>query len=695
MLERKGWWTALAGVLLLVGGPLWGAEISIEGGPMETGFNSGTFAYIHATVHGLSGQPKRYVVFAEIQYYGTTSNTSVEMDRLPETKSGVEEFQVGWPIPPQAPTGLYTLTLHVEDRIQHTPEIAQKVRGFVVYKKLVRISRVTLDKTIYNVGEPIKCEVGIENLSDTDMKGLRLEFSNANYPWISLYSQGGHDNPDLAVRVLGEHLDLSAGTAVLVPMKTGGTATFLRGKQRDVMGSGIALGDEKLPPPEVDTYTVALWNAERTRLYDMQFTSPVIVRTWDRDLPKPYGRNFTHPYNSFIDFTKYREFYAPGQVSAAVQVDCSHTLYRPGETVKIAATLKNPWNEAWNGATLQARITDQKGREVYSGTLVSGINLKSGGTQKVAADAWSIPSSGQAGTYFVDLTLNGSGGNLLSRTTSEIAVNELPASLMLVCAHEDDEQAYTGLIRAAVEAKIPVEVLILTAGDVGQCERYFDKPCSPNDAREFGKVRMEESAEALEHLGLARDKLIDLGLPDGGSGVIWFEHKDSSNPFLSIYLACDHAPYDNIYRPNLPFARDAVIEAIRQIITNFHPAMIALTHPDERHVDHRTANWFAIKACQELVKAKVLDPKTVVLADQVYGSGGFKPAPYRYESFVVHLSGEAAALRQEVTWMYQSQDGNLAEGERKTLADLPREEKHFRIVDWQEHEGWNEQELTH
>ena len=643
MLERKGWWTALAGALFLISGPLWGAEISVEGGPMETGFNIGTFAYIHATVHGLTGQPKRYVVFAEIQYYGTTANTSVEMDRLPETKPGVEEFQVGWPIPPQAPTGLYTLTLHVEDRIQHLPEIRKKVRGFVVYTKVVRISRVTLDKTVYNVGEPIKCEVGLENLSDADMKGLRVEFSNANYPWISLYSQGGHDNPDLAIRMLREHLDIPAGTAVTVPMITAGTATFLRGKQRDVMGSGIALGNEKIPPPEVDTYTVALWNADRTKLYDMQFTPPAIVRAWDRELPKPYSRNFTHPYNSFIDFTKYREFYAPGQISAAVRADPSHTLYRPGDTVKIAVTLKNSGDEAWSGASLQARITDFRGREVYSGTLASGIDLATSATQKVAADAWTIPSTETPGTYPVELTLAGSGGKLLARTTTEIAVNELPASLMVICAHEDDEQAYTGLIRAAVEARIPVQVLILTAGDVGACERYFDKPCGPNEAREFGTVRLEESAEVLEHLGLSRDKLIDLGLPDGGSGAIWFEHKDSSDPFLSIYLACDHAPYENVYKPNLPYARDAVIEAIRQIITNFHPAIIALTGPDERHVDHRTANWFAIKACQALLKQKALDPQTIVLADQVYGSGGFKPAPYKYENFVVHLSGEAAA----------------------------------------------------
>src|ERR1039458_871721 len=132
-------WTVLAAGLILMSGQLWGADLTVEGGPTETGFNSGTFASIHATVHGLAGQPKRYIVYAEIQYYGTTANTSVEMDRLPETKSGVEEFQVEWPIPPQAPTGFYTLTLHVDDRIEHLPGVTKKVRGFVGFKKLARL----------------------------------------------------------------------------------------------------------------------------------------------------------------------------------------------------------------------------------------------------------------------------------------------------------------------------------------------------------------------------------------------------------------------------------------------------------------------------------------------------------------------------------------------------------------------------
>ncbi|HUI41035.1 MAG TPA: PIG-L family deacetylase, partial [Terriglobia bacterium] len=230
-----------------------------------------------------------------------------------------------------------------------------------------------------------------------------------------------------------------------------------------------------------------------------------------------------------------------------------------------------------------------------------------------------------------------------------------------------------------------------TGGDVGECERYFDgHPCDPLRAREFGTVRMEESTEALEHLGLKRDQIAFLGLPDGGSGEIWFRHIRASNPFLSIYLAVDHAPYEGMFEPNLPYARDSVIDAVKRLITGFHPALIATSHPDERHVDHRTANWFALKACQELVRAGRLDPATVVLADLAYGSGGYKPAPYRYEPYTIYLSGEAAVLKQETGWIYQSQDGNLDEGSKKTFTGLPRQESHYRIVDWQQHEGWNE-----
>jgi LmbE family N-acetylglucosaminyl deacetylase len=583
--------------LIAVSASMLAAGPSIKGGPVDTGYDVGSAAALEATLSGITGDPARYAVFAGIQYVGTTAVASVELDRRASSTSGEARYQAAWPIPADAPTGLYSISLSVEDRSTRETVLTQKVRGFVVYRKLVRVARVDLDKTFYAPGETIESQIVLENLTDHPMKDLRIEFSNSNYPWISTFSgekslSGAQPvNPALNLKVLRTGLNLSAHAETTLPMAPSGTAAFLQGTQVAVMGTGGPARDFKVPPPEVDQYTVAVWNAERTVLYDMVFSPEAIVRDPDRTLPKPYSYSFTHRYNSDIDFIKYREFYKPGQTAT----------------------------------------TDTDGHH-----------------------------------------------------------NNLPASLLVFCPHEDDEHPWAGLIRAMLEAKLPVRVVFFTGGDVGACERYYAKACGPNEAREFGMVRMEESTEALEHIGLTRDHVTFLGLPDGGSGAIWFEHQKISNPFLSIYLATDHAPYENTYRPNLPYARDAVLDAVKQIIQDFHPAMIATPHPDERHTDHRTANWFAIKACQELLREKRLDPNTMVLADQAYGAGGYKPAPYHYEKYVVYLSGEAAILKQEMGWIYQSQDGNIDEGMRKTYDELPREEIHYKITDWQEHEGWNE-----
>ena len=690
MLSRTLFWMALVSALLTASIAARADEISVQGAPADTGFNIGSVATIRATVKGLAGDVRRYSVFAEIQYAGTTSTTSVQMDRVADSKPGQAEYEIGWPIPAQAPTGLYTVAVRVQDRTTRRTVALQSLRPFVAYKKLVQISHLSLDKTFYTVGEPLECELTLENLTDAELDNLTVEFSNSNYPWIAFYSADAAGNPDLALKVLRDHLKLPARGTATIPMMKAGVATFLQGKQKEVMGSGLPERHDKTPPPEVDDYTVAVWNADHTVLYDMQFTNYAIVRPSDQALPIPYSRDFTHPYNSDIDFEKYRHYYAPGQLSPFITVDHSRTLYRPGDQVRIVCTLKNAGEESWKEAEFRAIILDPAGKAAQKAVLRSGINLASGQTLSVDSDSWAIPADQPPGTYRVRLELTGEGGKTLAGTTTEIAINTLPSSLMIINPHEDDEAAYGGLIRAAVEAGIPVRAVILTGGDVGECERYYNKPCGPNEARGFGMVRMEESREAFEHLGLSRDKVDILGLPDGGSGAIWSQHIEVSNPFLSVYLAVDHSPYEHVLKPNLPYARDAVISTLQQLITEFHPAMIVLPHPDERHVDHRTTNWFVIKACQGLLREHRIDPQTIIWGDKAYGAGGFKPAPYKYEKVVVYLSGEAAALKQEMSWIYQSQDGNLDEGMKKIFSELPRQEEHVRIVDWREHEGWNE-----
>ena len=685
-------WLAIILTVLTAGASLAAAAVSVDGAPADTGYNLGSTAVFRATVKG-AGEPSRYTVFADVRYAGSTSSTRVELQ--PEAGSESERrYQGRWPVPNDAPTGFYTVSLGVEDRSTDQVVASGLAPGFFAYKKRLQITRLTLDKTFYAPGERIGCEITIANLTGEDLKGLRVEFSNENYPWISTFSGSQNApgrmavNPSLGLVVLRESLDIPAHGQASLPMEPAGTAAFLQGSQVAVMGAGGPARHEGVAPPEVDRYTVAVWDHDRQDLLDMQFSSQAIVRQPGQLLPKPYSRNFTHPYNDEIDYSKYREFYPPGYTSPLIALDHSHTLYRPGDDVTLRATLK----PLPPGASLHLEIHDAQGREIRAADTTDIVRGPAGEVQ--IPHAWSIPDSAEPGVYRLTLSerATGSSGNDLASATIELAVNRLPPSLMVFCPHEDDEHPWAGLMRAMVEAGLPVRVVFYTGGDVGECERYFDgHPCDPIRAREFGTVRMEEAAEALEHIGVKRDQVSFLGLPDGGSGEIWFRHIQRTNPFLSIYLAVDHAPYEGMFEPNLAYARDAVIDAAQRLITGFHPAMIAVSHPDERHVDHRTANWFTLKACQELARAGQLDRGTLVLADQAYGSGGYQPAPYQYEKYVVYLSGEAAALKQEMSWIYQSQDGNLDEGSKSTFAQLPRQEPHLRIADWPQHEGWNEQ----
>jgi LmbE family N-acetylglucosaminyl deacetylase len=197
----------------------------------------------------------------------------------------------------------------------------------------------------------------------------------------------------------------------------------------------------------------------------------------------------------------------------------------------------------------------------------------------------------------------------------------------------------------------------------------------------------------MGHLGVPPENIFFLGLPDGGSGKIWYGHPNSRDPYLAVLLACDHAPYEGLLRPNLAFARDAVVDATEEIIRKFQPAVIFTAHPQaEGAIDHIVNNFFVVKALQELLRAGAISPDLEVRVDRIFDLKGHPATPYRYEDDEFYVSGEAMALAQEAGWFYQSQGGNREEGNLRTWNQLQRSEGYRKVLDWKEHEGWNEKE---
>jgi len=253
--------------------------------------------------------------------------------------------------------------------------------------------------------------------------------------------------------------------------------------------------------------------------------------------------------------------------------------------------------------------------------------------------------------------------------------------------------AHAGIIRAAVENHIPLHVVYFTSGDAGSCDRYYQHSCSPAEALNFGALRMEEARAALGHLGVPRENVHFLGLPDGGSGEIWYNHLEPSDPYLSVLLASDHAPYAGLLRPNLPYARKSVVEAIKEVIRKLQPEVVYTAHPpNPGHIDHIVTGYLVVQALHELRREGVISPRLEVRVDRVYDPQAQPPTPYHYAQKVLHVSGEVIARAQEAGWFYQSQGGNRAEGNLQTFSQLPRTQAYRLILDWKEHEGWNEKD---
>jgi LmbE family N-acetylglucosaminyl deacetylase len=573
-----------------------------------------------------------------------------------------------WRIPAGARTGRYTVDVEAIDATsKKTVARLAPATSFAVHRKLVRIERIDLGKTFYASGDPVSCRVVLRNLSGKPLTGLRVEFSERYWPWIARAS----DDSKVDVFPIVSSLALKPGTSLEVR-------------------SEKAAVSKTVTEAAVQQYAVVVWDSARQNVLDIAFSSLTFISPSGETSARPYPLQYIYPKLSAIDTESYRRFSAAEQTSAAIQFDAQHTMFAPGDTATIKFTVTNPTDSLWNGATVRASLRALGSAEFGKATVAENISFPSHGKPIEKEAQFTLPSDGP-GAYRVVVEVVNPTGEVLAVSQLEIAANPMPKSILIFCAHEDDEGAHAGIIRAAAENHIPVQLVYFTSGDAGSCDRYYQHSCSPAEALNFGGLRMEEARAGVGHLGVPRESIHFLGLPDGGSGEIWSRHLDPAKPYLSVLLASDHAPYEDVDRPNLPYARRAVVDAAKSFIARYKPEVIYTGHPDERHVDHRTNNWFVVQAMQELLREGTIAPTTELRVDQVYGPGPQKAAPYRYEKQVLQVTPEARALAQEAGWFYQSQSGNRAQGRIRALDQLPRQEIHWKILDWSEHAGWNEE----
>ncbi len=584
-----------------------------------------------------------------------------------ESSTGYREV---WRIPENAKTGRYEIDLTARNaQTRKIVFVRRNAGSFAVHRKLVRITRIELDKAFYTSGDPVQCRATIENLTDEPLSGLLVECSERHWPWIPPPAGA----PPPATVVMAEGISLAKRAELDIK-----TAAPLVAKE--------------VKQPAVQQYGVIVWDRGHKSVYDIAFSSLAFIHPPGVDSPRPYPLQYAFSDLGSVDTANYRNFETPGENPAAIQFHRAHTMFPVGGQAALQFSVRNPTETTWAGVSIHASLRSLGSAGFGEKTVAEKVNLPPRAAALEKEVAFALPDD-NGGVFRVVVQVKSASGEVLAENNLEIAANSLPKSILISCAHEDDEGSLSGLIRAAVENHISLEIVYFTGGDAGSCDRYYERSCGPEEALNFGGLRMDEARASLGHLGVPPEHIHFLGLPDGGSGEIWYRHRDAAAPYLSVLLASDRAPYKGLVRPNLPYARQPVIDAVKELLRKFRPEAVFTAHPPaEGHIDHIVNGYFVIKALQELAREDAAWSDTKVFTGRVYDPASAPQTPYHYRDFVVHVPGEVAARAQEAGWFYQSQGGNRALARIRRFSQLRRAEMHRQVEDWKEHEGWNEKQ---
>ncbi len=657
-LERTVWMLALSAALGLAAGAAH-ASTALRVVTDRSDYNVGAVVYVAVAAPDSKLAPPSTDWRFTLRYDGD-SQPLLDHAALRENPGGsAAAFRELWRIPENARTGRYTLAV-----APSAGDTARDAASFAVYRKLVKITAIKLPKTFYASGDPVPCRVTLRNVSGRRLDGLRVEFSNRYWPWIA----GPAQKAAASIRTLSAGVSLAAGEQTRL----------------DAASCAVA---PQVTKPQVHQYGVVVWDRARQEIYDISFSQLIFVRPPGSTASTPYPGQYVYSELKDVDTTSYRHFYPTDLNFGAVRFNSEHTMYPVGAEATVNFTLANPTDAPWRGVEVVARLLDAGGSELTRQVVDARVDLIPGAPPLERAAAFRLP---QVGLYRVRVQAVNSFGQVLGSNDLELAANPLPKSILIFCAHEDDEGGWSGWTRAAVENHIPIHFVYFTGGDAGSCDRYYQHSCSPAEALNFGELRMNETRASLAHLGVPADDILFLGLPDGGSGQIWYDHPSAAHPYLSVMLASDHAPYPDLALPNLAYARDAVVEEVEKLIARFRPQVIVTAHPPaEGHIDHIVNNYLVVKALQEMLGQGTLDWPPQLLVDRVYNPKTLPPTPYHYARHVFYVSGPVLERAQEAWWFYQSQGGNRAQGHLRGFAELKRQVPYREVLDWKEHAGWN------
>ena len=160
--------------------------------------------------------------------------------------------------------------------------------------------------------------------------------------------------------------------------------------------------------------------------------------------------------------------------------------------------------------------------------------------------------------------------------------------VLIVAPHVDDEAISAGgYAMDAIANGAEVYVVYLTAGDGSKiAARLLNKRLAPTPASylNVGHARIAEAKQAMELIGVPRDRFFILGYPDRGLQSIV-----TNRTAVVRSLGTDRSavPYDEALSPGAPYTFENLMRDMEHVLELVDPTIVIAPVAFDRHSDHR------------------------------------------------------------------------------------------------------------
>lgn len=285
-------------------------------------------------------------------------------------------------------------------------------------------------------------------------------------------------------------------------------------------------------------------------------------------------------------WTAFREFELSGSSKDLPETPSEVTATADGQN-RITVS----WSPSEGATAYDLNVDGKKVSDVTSPYAVTGLRANSRHLFEVAA------KNGNGESAFSDPTA----------ATTQIAAGASGKRIMVLVAHEDDEAIIaSGVIEDALSEGFPVKVVIATNGDYNAT------------GTGVGRMRLQESINAMQVLGLSKSNIIALGYGDTGGEPDWSPMTDS---FLyKLYTAGSGTQiisssvgtktygipgvlddyHEQLTGTHGDYNRNTFEYDLTAAINSFRPTDIYTTSLYDLHGDHQYINRFARDVIQSI-----------------------------------------------------------------------------------------------